>query len=215
MSLRKCTDCGKDVSSSAPACPHCGRPQRKSRFPVEIAAALGLAVIWLVASAWHSSWTDETSRDNASAPAAPQTVIARPYRRLEQGLSASVGYNRTLYLLRVENRDTFAWTNCEVSLNSQGISGYEQEVKSIEPGLTGAAFLQSAEFVDPNGKKFDPSTNSVVTLDLDCETPQGHLYYGGRFGTNDSRSVSVPQNISAAPNADGVLLASRRTGPEP
>ena len=215
MSLRNCTDCGKDVSSSAPACPHCGRPQRKSRFPVEIAAALGLAVIWLVASAWHSSWTDETSQDNLSAPAAPQTVIARPYRRLEQGLSASVGYNRTLYLLRVENRDTFAWTNCEVSVNSHGISGYEQEVKSIEPGLTGAAFLQSAEFVDPDGKKFDPSTDSVATLDLDCETPQGHLYYGGRFGANDSRSVGVPQNISAAPNAAGGLLASRRIGTKP
>jgi hypothetical protein len=32
MALGKCEDCGKDVSTEAPACPHCGRPQTK---PVE------------------------------------------------------------------------------------------------------------------------------------------------------------------------------------
>jgi hypothetical protein len=26
MALARCPDCGKEVSSSAPACPHCGRP---------------------------------------------------------------------------------------------------------------------------------------------------------------------------------------------
>jgi len=26
VALIKCPDCGKDVSSSAPNCPHCGRP---------------------------------------------------------------------------------------------------------------------------------------------------------------------------------------------
>lgn len=26
MALVKCADCGKDISTSAPACPHCGRP---------------------------------------------------------------------------------------------------------------------------------------------------------------------------------------------
>jgi hypothetical protein len=212
VSLHKCPDCRKDVSSSARSCPHCGRPRTKARFPIELAAALGLGVIWLVASAWHSSWTDDTVGDNAAATVAPETVIARPYRQLEQGLSAFVGYNQTLYLLRVENRDPFPWTNCQVSLNSRGISGYELDVKSINPGLTEAAFLQSAEFADPDGKKFDPSANRVVTLDLDCETPHGHLYYGGRFGANDSRSA-VLHNVGAAPSAAGVLVASRRGSP--
>lgn len=31
MALIQCEDCGKDVSDSAPACIHCGRPLRESR----------------------------------------------------------------------------------------------------------------------------------------------------------------------------------------
>lgn len=190
MSLRRCPECGKDVSSSARACPHCGRPRSRSRFPIEIAAGVGVAVVWLVASTWHSSWTGEVVDEGIAPTATPETAIARPYRQLELGLTAVVGYNRTLYLLRVENRDTFPWTNCQVSLNSRGISGYELEVKSIKPGLADAALLQSAEFADPDGRSFDPSTDKVATLDLDCETPHGHLYYGGKFVPDGSRSAA-------------------------
>jgi hypothetical protein len=191
MSLRKCPDCGNDVSSSARACPHCGRPGKKSFLSIELAAALGVAVACLIALSWHATWQG----DNASAdviPAAPaETLIARPYRQLERSLTAVISYNRRLNLLRVENRDAFAWNDCQISLNSHGISGYDLTLKSIKPGLTDAALLQSADFVDADGNKFDPSTSGVATLDLDCESPQGRLYYGGRFG---------PQN-SAAPLA--------------
>lgn len=30
MPLTPCPDCGKDVSSEAPACPHCGRPNKQA-----------------------------------------------------------------------------------------------------------------------------------------------------------------------------------------
>ncbi len=188
MSLRKCPDCGKDVSSSARACPHCGRPSNEARLPFELVGGLGFAVICIVALSWHSTWQDDTASASATPPAPPQTIIARPYRQLDQSLNALISYNRTLNLFRVENRDAFPWTNCQVSLNSHGISGYELEVQSVKPGLTDAALLQSSEFMDADGKKFDPSDNRVATLDLDCESPHGHLYYGGKFGTQDSTS---------------------------
>ena len=35
MSLIACKDCGQQVSSKAPGCPHCGRPFRR-RFPVGV-----------------------------------------------------------------------------------------------------------------------------------------------------------------------------------
>ena len=190
MSLRKCPDCGKSVSSSARACPHCGRPSKKARLPIELMGGLGFAVFCIVALLWHSTWQDDT----ASASVTPETVIARPYRHLEQSLNASIGYNRTLYLFRVENRDAFPWTHCLVSLNSRGISGYELQVISINPGLTDAALLQSSEFVDADGRRFDPSTDTVATLDLDCESPHGHLYYGAKFGTQDSASHYLPKD---------------------
>jgi hypothetical protein len=186
MSLRNCPDCGNQVSSAARACPHCGRPGKRSVLSIELAAALGVGVACLVALSWHSSWQGETDRGSVVPPAPAETIIARPYRQLEQSLTAVVSYNRRLNLFRVENRDGFPWTDCQISLNSHGISGYELTLTSINPGLTDAALLQSAEFVDADGRKFDPTTASVATLDLDCESPHGHLYYGGRFAPPDA-----------------------------
>ena len=37
----------------------------------------------------------------------------------------------------------------------------------------------------PDGTRFDTSTDQVVTLDLDCETPQGRRVYGGKFATTE------------------------------
>jgi hypothetical protein len=83
-------------------------------------------------------------------------------------------------------RDFFEGEAFACGMNSHGVSGYDLEVESISPGLTDAALLQSTEFVDAEGKKFDPTTNQVATLDLDCETPDGRRYYRGKFGPRDS-----------------------------
>ena len=197
MSLRKCPDCYKDVSSSAPSCPHCGRPRTKSHLAIEIVGGLSIAFVCLVALAWTSGSQDDAANDTVASSTPPETAIARPYQ-LERSLSAFIGYNGTLHIFRVENRDTFPWTSCQFSLNSHGISGYELQVESIEPGLTEAALLQSAEFADPDGKRFDPSTDQVATLDLDCETTHGHLHYRGKFGRESTanRSGSAARNVA-------------------
>ena len=212
MSLRTCADCGKSVSSSAPACPRCGRPSRKSaHWPIEIVGHFGLAVVFVVGCAWYAGSHDEEVRDSAQRVSPAETTVARPYRRLARSLTALVAYNRTLHLLRVENRDTFSWTQCQLSLNLHGVSGYDLEVEAIRPGLTEAALLQSAEFADPDGKRFDPSTDKVATLDLRCETPGGHLYYGGKFATEGSQSADA----NSTPSARSTLVASTRAAPNP
>ena len=77
MSLRTCIDCGKGVSSSAPACPHCGRPGRKSaRWPLEIAAYFGLAIVLLVGYAWYTGSHDEEVRDSGQRVATAETSVA-------------------------------------------------------------------------------------------------------------------------------------------
>ena len=183
MSLHKCPDCGNDVSSSARACPRCGRPRKKPGATNEIVGGLSLGAICIVIWALNSASHDEAARDSV-APAVPRgTIVARPYRQLDSGLTAFVGYNRTLHLFRIENRDTFPWTDCLLGLNSHGLSGYELAVETIKPGLTDAALIQSAGFSDPVGKRFDTSTDQVATLDFDCQTPQGRRVYGGKFGT--------------------------------
>ena len=67
--------------------------------------------------------------------------------------------------------------------NSHGISSLKLEVDTVKSGLTEAVLIQSTEFVDGDGKKFDPTTSDVARLDLDCETPHGRRYYGGEFGS--------------------------------
>lgn len=167
--------------ASASVCPHCGRPNQKSRLPIEIAVGAAVAIICVVSLGLWSGAHEDTPRESA-APKASETVIAHPYRMLERSLTGSVGYNRSLHVFRIENRDSFAWTNCLLSLNSRGISSFKLEVEAIKAGLTEAALLQSNEFADDDGKRFDPTTSDVARLDLDCETPHGHLYYGGEFG---------------------------------
>ena len=214
MSLRTCPDCGKDVSSCASACPHCGRPRNKSRVTLELTAGLCSVVVGIIALSWHSGWQDDMSSTGVTSPDPKETVMARPYRHLQWSLGASIGYNRTLSLFRVENRDMFPWTHCELSLNSKGISGYDLEVESIKPGLMDAALLQSAEFTDSNGKSFDPSAAQVTTLDLSCDTPGGHLYYGGRFAPIDSgaaRALAEKPSTSIA----SALVASTRSAHKP
>ena len=64
------------VSSSAPACPHCGRPSKKPRLPIEIAAGLGLAVLCIAAVAWHSRWNDEAASADRGG-CTPEAGLAR------------------------------------------------------------------------------------------------------------------------------------------
>jgi hypothetical protein len=181
VSVRKCPDCGQDVSTSASACPHCGRPNRRWSLSPEILAYLVLAIAGAGVLAWYSASRD-SGAVQVTAPVTPETVIAEPYRQLAQGLSANVGYNRKLLLFRIENRDSFPWSNCQLSLNGQGISsGYVRQVDTIRPGLTEAALLPIVDFTDGSGRKFDPALSGAATLDLDCETPHGHRYYYGKF----------------------------------
>jgi hypothetical protein len=180
VSLLKCPDCGNDVSSSAPSCPHCGRPARKHSSPIELSGILVIAVVCAGALIWRLSSTSTPPLESAPV-SAPGTRIAQPSRDIE-GLSATIGYNRKLALFRVENRDAFAWSHCQLSLNAHGISsGYTHELDSIAPGIAQAALVGAADLTADDGRTFDPAKESVATLEVACDTPKGPLSYGGSF----------------------------------
>jgi zinc-ribbon domain len=180
MGLRKCPDCGHDISTSARSCPHCGRPNRRASASPGISGILSIAIVVAGVLAWRLSSRNETLSESAQ-PVPPETILARPARDRE-GLSAAVGYNRKLSVLRVENRDAYAWSHCLLSLNAHGISaGYTHDVASIPPGITEAALLASAEFTAENGRRFDPAAEVPATLDIACDTPQGAQSYAGSF----------------------------------
>lgn len=170
---------GNELSWHVRPGPHGGPPGRN--LSIQLLGALGFIVFCLLAWPWPSMRGDDTAVTAAKSVTARATVIARPYRHFENGLDAVVSYNRTLDLFRIENRDAFAWTDCQVRFSSRGIAEYGFSVALIKPGLTDAALLHSSEFVASDGMKFDPSTDRVAKLELNCGSPRGRLQYGGVF----------------------------------
>lgn len=57
--------------------------------------------------------------------------------------------------------------------------GWTQEVARIEPGEEVAGGLLA--FTDSEGRRFDPSTHVVQSVDIWCETPSGEALYAGTF----------------------------------
>jgi hypothetical protein len=124
----------------------------------------------------------------------PNPNPTQPAQRADRGLSAEIGYNATLLLFRVENRDTFDWSDCQFNLNAKGTDpGFTQKVASVKPGLTEAAQLRVGDFTDAAGAKFDATAHKVTTLDFGCDTPQGRLYYGGQFQLGETTYPGRPQ----------------------
>lgn len=72
MALVKCSDCGKDVSSSAESCPNCGKPMSTSiKCPtcksenvnkISGASKMGSALMWGVFAAGKISKTYECKK---------------------------------------------------------------------------------------------------------------------------------------------------------
>ena len=180
MGLLQCPDCGHEVSSSAARCPHCGRPSRRRAPGIELSGILVIAVVCAGVLIWRLSSQSAPPVESAH-PSAPETVLAQP-SRAGQGLDAVIGYNRKLALFRLENRDAYPWSHCQLSVNAHGISsGYTHELESIAPGMAQAALVGLADFAGEGGRKLDPSTEPVATLDVACATPKGPLSYGGTF----------------------------------
>jgi hypothetical protein len=143
-----------------------------ARIRLALLGSLGVTLCCLSAC---SAPKDAAPLDGA-APSAGSSHSA------DQGLTARIGYNHTLDVFRVENRDSFAWSNCQFNLNAHGFAtGYTLEVDVIRPGLTEAALLHAADFTDSKARRFDPATEKVATLDFGCDSPQGRLYYGGQY----------------------------------
>jgi hypothetical protein len=77
MPLIKCSDCGKRISPSEPACPHCGRPQLPSTDAAPTAARKKVppalvAVVIVVAGIWVLSVVRNYTPPSAAQSSSPQ-----------------------------------------------------------------------------------------------------------------------------------------------
>lgn len=87
MALRACKECGKDISTKAEACPHCGaKPRRTSAFTLIIAAFFILVAFSAIKASLPGDTTTSARAVKAPPPSAQQ--LAAQKRDIEEGLLA-------------------------------------------------------------------------------------------------------------------------------
>lgn len=85
-------------------------------------------------------------------------------------LDARVNFDGTQ--IKVVNRDDFAWTDCEVSINPGMFGGgWTQDVARISPGDSAVGGIMA--FTDADARRFNPTTHAVESVDVICQTPDG------------------------------------------
>ncbi len=83
MALKKCKDCGVEISKSAKTCPQCGKSQR---MPVWLRAIIIIFLLMvMVAAASGGSNTTNTSNTNTSS--STSVVTKENYDKIEKGMT--------------------------------------------------------------------------------------------------------------------------------
>jgi hypothetical protein len=78
MALIKCKECGKELSSAATACPHCGKPAPKQTTPAAKGCLTIIIVIVVLAWIGHCSSSNDVKPENTPVPASPPSTDAPP-----------------------------------------------------------------------------------------------------------------------------------------
>jgi RNA polymerase subunit RPABC4/transcription elongation factor Spt4 len=121
MAMRPCKECGKEISTKADACPHCGAkpPKRTSAFTWIMA----FFVVIITFSAIRAS----LDRDNPPVPAkaAPET----PFQKSQREAAAKLAEFNRIEQKRRDREDTLAYACKEwikKSLHDPGSATFEQ-----------------------------------------------------------------------------------------
>ena len=80
-------------------------------------------------------------------------------------LKASVRFTGTQFI--ITNNDTYDWKNCKVEVNGE----YKIKNKSFSAGQSYT--VGAMQFVDSDGKKFNPITHKAQDIFFWCDNEQG------------------------------------------
>ncbi len=94
MALRKCKDCGGDVSKKAETCPHCGAPLRKKKGGSQVAGCLVLIIIGVVLAVIFSTGDDKPRAQQAAGRGRPSGGPPGPASRVQAGARRPAGAPR-------------------------------------------------------------------------------------------------------------------------
>lgn len=186
MALVRCSECGKEVSNRAAACPHCGNPlppqppeanragdQKKPWHQRSFSAGAGCLILVAVFGLpiWFASQCSSESGSGAGSrqPAPRPTSI---------DLGAAVNFTGTQFI--VTNNDTFNWLNCKLEINSGIVrGGYEMTTPLIQARTTQT--IGAMQFAKSSGERFNPLSMKPNSFSIACDTPQGRGYSFGEW----------------------------------
>lgn len=173
MALIRCSECAKEVSDRAAACPQCGNPllgneadtakdpaKPKDKRPQ---ISTGAGCVSLIAIFAFVGWCASRIADSPPAPEVPD-------------LTAAVRFTGTQFV--ITNNDSFNWSNCKLEINSGWVSGgYELRTDVIGPRST--ATVGAMQFAKSDGQRFNPLSMKPNSFSITCDTPKGRLSYLG------------------------------------
>ena len=174
MALKKCRECGGQVSRSAKTCPHCGKRYPAGGFHLGTGGGCLLALLLLFFGPCVVSGLLDGNDTGAPSPAPSQPRESSSIA----DLNATVIFNGTQFV--IANRDSFDWTNVKLEINSKTFSsGYTLRTSIIEAGETYT--VGAMQFAKSDGERFNPFTHKATNLSVWCDTPKGKGFYYGTW----------------------------------
>lgn len=100
MALRKCKDCGKEISKRADSCPHCGAPIRKtSLFTWIVTIIIGLVIIGAITEDSTTLTTSDREQSESKAKLEIQSFNCNT----EHGYHSIVGEVKNVSPSKIDN----------------------------------------------------------------------------------------------------------------
>lgn len=171
MAMRKCRECGHEVSSKAKTCPNCGikNPGRRAVRPgTVLAVVIGFFIVWAMSLGDSTTPTTQGSTSQPSGSESQSGYVDLP---------GSVSFDGQQFTIR--NQGSYDWTDCEMSINAGVISGgYDLNAGRIEAENT---YTVGAMQFTKDGERFNPFTHKPEDFDIYCDTPRGRGSYHGSW----------------------------------
>lgn len=165
MALINCKECGKEVSSSAPVCPHCGKQQSPEGMSKGQGCGL-IAVVCIVGLiALSYCGNHPSTEDKKAAPPELKGTV-----QIRDGVE-----------FRVSNDNDFDWKDCSFAVNYKlfGTDGYTGTIGTIAAQSTGS--IEAASLALDTGERFNPITHRANNAYMRCDVPNGKNSIGWEF----------------------------------
>ena len=202
----KCPECHEEIDLNSQSCDYCGHvfentQLSKSRLSPKIVligcgSFLLLLVVVVVAflykeivriEPWqnvHSAGFKTIIREPATANTTREVTGENDPTKEISAIKETVDLNALIVVdtshITIKNNDTFTWKNIRIILNPVFIGAvYKVKKESIEVNQA-VEFLLN-EFRENDGNAFNPKTETVNSVSIHCDTPQGKGYYLEEF----------------------------------